>query len=254
MAKSKQSARANASRANASRGGRQYAKQNKRARQKLGAGGVLALVLAGVILVAILGGVVYYVHSGKAGVGESTGMIASSSTVATESDSKAVDEVTDSDGNVVTGQGQISAEDVVREAESRSRKAAQTPKNSPEGASAGKIVFKNTVTANQLGTYFTTDVNSFRKVYDGKTVTVTGKLSSKSSKMLYVELSTGTKVPMRVYLSNEEQREQFSDLENGTSITVRGNVGVVLPEKMDNGGFQEMANGMIALDTVTLVK
>ena len=95
------------------------------------------------------------------------------------------------------------------------------------------------VTAKQLGEYYDADTDSFRKVYDSKTVTVTGKLSGKSAKMLYVELATGTKVPMRVYLNSEEQRTQFSDLKDGSTITVKGNIGVLYPQEVDAGGFRK---------------
>ena len=121
-------------------------------------------------------------------------------------------------------------------------------------ASSGGIVYQSKVTSKQLGQYYDTDIDAFRRAYDGKTVTVTGKLTGKSPKMLYVELATGTKVPMRVYLESEEQRTQFNALKEGSTITVKGSLGILYPQSMDAGGFQEMANGLIALDSVTLVK
>ena len=43
-------------------------------------------------------------------------------------------------------------------------------------------------------------------------------------------------------------------MKDGSTITVKGNLGILYPQSMDAGGFQEMANGLIALDSVTLVK
>ena len=158
------------------------------------------------------------------------------------------------------GKTRLSKEDVVKAAEEEASKAKERSSRkaenteAPANSSVGGITYQSKVTAKQLGQYYTADTDAFRKVYDGKTVTVTGTLSGKSPKMLYVELATGAKVPMRVYLNSEEQRTQFNALEEGSTITVKGNVGVLYPQSMDAGGFQEMANGLIALDSVTLVK
>ena len=57
------------------------AKQNK----EFGVGSIIALVIAGLVLIGILAGVVLYVHSGKAGISQSAGLITGVETqVATE--------------------------------------------------------------------------------------------------------------------------------------------------------------------------
>lgn len=228
---------------------------------KLGAGGIIALVIAGLLLIAMLAGIIFYVHSGKAGVDQSAGLITAGETTAAEQKTKAAtaaeqkttaaetQTVTDKDGNVLVVEEKDGTTKVVKSAKSEESAAKDKPT-----LSAKDIVFSNSVTAKQLGQYYDADVDTFRKLYDGKTVTVKGKLSGKSAKMLYVELATGTKVPMRVYLSSEEQREAFNLLAEGKTITVKGNLAILYPQQMDNGGFQEMANGLIALDSVSLVK
>ncbi len=224
---------------------------------KLGVGGIIALVIAGLLLVAMLAGVIFYVHSGKAGVDQSAGLITANDTTAVEQKTEAsktaenetsaeTQTVTDKDGNVMVVETKDGTTKVV--------KSDETAAKDTEKLSAKDIVFANSVTAKQLGRYYDTDVDTFRKVYDGKTVTVKGKLAGKSAKMLYVELATGTKVPMRVYLSTEEQRENFNLLAEGKTITVKGNLAILYPQEMDAGGFQEMADGLIALDNVALVK
>ncbi len=232
------------------------AKPRKKQKKELGKGGIAALIIAGIALVAILVGVVYFVQSGGAGVSESAGLISvgDNQTVANESEDAADDGSVEVDPATTTKKGdKVSAEDVIAEAEENSEKAANTPKNNESDSSTDGIVYKSKATAKQLAQYYDEDIDAFRKAYDGKTVTVTGKLASKSSKMLYVELTTGTKVPMRVYINGEDEREKFSDLKKGATITVKGNVGVLYPQSMDNGGLQEMANGLIAIDTATLV-
>lgn len=234
------------------------AKSKKNQKKELGVGSIIALVVAALVLVGILAGVVFYVHSGKAGISESAGLITANVTEvsaenagAAEGDAEEAD-ATDKDSK---DKSSLSKEDAVKaeqSASARASKEASTPKDSTK--SSGSITFQSKVTASQLGEYYNQDTDAFRKAYDGKTVTVTGKLSDKSAKMLYVELATGTKVPMRVYLNSEEQREQFSALKDGSTITVKGNLGILYPQSMDAGGFQEMANGLIALDSVTLVK
>ena len=228
---------------------------------KLGAGGIIALVIAGLLLIAMLAGIIFYVHSGKAGVDQSAGLITAGETTAVEQKTKAAtaaekkttaaetQTVTDKEGNVLVVEEKDGTTKVVKSAKSEESAAKDKPK-----LSAKDIVFSNSVTAKQLGQYYDADVDTFRKLYDGKNVTVKGKLSGKSAKMLYVELATGTKVPLRVYLSTEEQREAFNLLAEGKTITVKGNLAILYPQQMDAGGFQEMANGLIALDSVSLVK
>ncbi|MBQ8083481.1 MAG: OB-fold nucleic acid binding domain-containing protein [Clostridia bacterium] len=235
------------------------AKTKKKQKKEMGVGSIIALVVAALVLIGILAGVVLYVHSGRAGISQSAGLITGVETqVATENaagdDAEKADtaeaEATD---KAATGKAKEEASAAAKSASARSAKEASTPKDSAK-SSSGSITYQSKVTAKQLGQYYDADTDAFRKAYDGKTVTVTGKLSGKSAKMLYVELATGTKVPMRVYLNSEEQRTQFDALKEGSTITVRGNVGVLYPQSMDSGGFQEMANGLIALDSVTLVK
>lgn len=229
------------------------AKQNK----EFGVGSIIALVIAGLILIGILAGVVLYVHSGRAGISQSAGLITGVETqVATENGDAAADAADKSS----KGKTNVSKEDVSKAAEAESATAedrasqkAESTKASANGSSGG-ITYQSKVTSKQLGQYYDTDVDAFRKAYDGKTVTVTGKLSGKSPKMLYVELATGSKVPMRVYLESEGQRTQFNALKEGSTITVKGSLGILYPQSMDSGGFQEMANGLIALDSVTLIK
>ena len=239
------------------------ARNTKKKNDRLGKGGIAALVLAGLLLIAVLAGVIFYVHSGKAGVSESAGLITANETTAIEqptaeepdadeATTKAVKTVTDKDGNVVTVKEDEDATGAKASGSDETTK--KEPAKDTAKLSASDIVFQSKVTAKQLGQYYDADVDTFRKVYDGKTVTVTGKVASKSPKMLYVELATGTKVPMRIYLSTEAQREAFNLLEKGKKITVKGNLAILYPEQVDAGGFQEMANGLIALDSVTLVK
>lgn len=233
------------------------AKTRKKQNKELGVGSIIAMVVAGLLLVGILAGVVFYVHSGKAGVSQSAGLITTvePSVAPDESDGAA----SDGTGGDSKSTSKLSKEDVADaieadEAASKTAKASDSAKDTAEKDSSGTIAYRSKVTAKQLGQYYDTDIDAFRKAYDGKTVTVTGKLSGKSAKMLYVELATGTKVPMRAYLNSEEQREQFNALKVGSTITVKGNVGILYPQSMDSGGLQEMADGLIALDTVTLVK
>lgn len=229
--------------------------------EKLSTGGIIALVIAGLLLVAMLVGIIFYVHSGKAGVDQSAGLITAGETTFVEQKTKAetgkaktaaaeTKTVTDKDGNVAVVEEKDGTTKVVKAVKSEESAAKETA----EKLSAKDIVFANSVTAKQLGQYYDADVDTFRKLYDGKRVTVRGKISGKSAKMLYVELATGTKVPLRVYLSTEEQREAFNLMPEGKTISVKGNVAVLYPQQMDNGGFQEMANGLIALDNVSLVK
>lgn len=239
------------------------AKTKKKQNKELGVGSIIAMVVAGLLLIGILAGVVWYVHSGKAGVSQSAGLITTvePSLVPNESDGSASDSSADTAKDKGTAKKtRMSKEEAVSAIEAEEAAAKKTRSNlTTQAASAdtnasGSVVYKSKVTATQLGKYYDADTDAFRKVYDGKTVTVTGKLSGKSAKMLYVELATGTKVPLRVYLNSEEQREQFNALKDGSSITVKGNVAVLYPMDTDSGGFQEMANGLIALDTVSLVK
>lgn len=223
---------------------KRQAKQDK----GLNAGGIVALVIAGLALIGILAGVVFYVHSGRAGLDQSAGLItANEPTEVTQKADLAEDEVlvtmTDKDGNVVSA---------VSKKESTTASEEGSAKDSAAAAEAS--VFKSKTTAKNLGKLYVADTDAFRKAYDGKTVTVSGKMSGKSAKMLYVELETGTKVPMRVYLSSEEQRERFNKIPDSSNITVKGSLGVLYPMQSDAGGFQEMANGLIALDNVSLVK
>lgn len=235
------------------------AKTKKKQNKEMGVGSIIALVVAALTLIAILAGVVFYVHSGKAGISESAGLITGVETqVATENvagdDAAKADSSEAEATDKATGdKAKEEASAAEKNASARSAKEASTPKDSAKGSSVN-ITYQSKVTAKQLGQYYDADTDAFRKVYDGKTVTVTGKLSDKSAKMLYVELATGTKVPMRVYLDSEEQRTQFNELKDGSTITVKGNLGILYPQTMDAGGFQEMANGLIALDSVTLVK
>ena len=46
-------------------------KQNK----EFGVGSIIALVIAGLVIIGILAGVVLYVHSGRAGISQSAGLI-----------------------------------------------------------------------------------------------------------------------------------------------------------------------------------
>lgn len=229
------------------------AKQNK----EFGVGSIIALVIAGLVLIGILAGVVLYVHSGRAGISQSAGLITGAETQVAAENGDAADAAAD---EAFKGKTRLSKEDVVKAAEEEASKAKERSSRkaenteAPANSSVGGITYQSKVTAKQLGQYYTADTDAFRKVYDGKTVTVTGTLSGKSPKMFYVELATGAKVPMRVYLNSEEQRTQFNALKEGSTITVKGNVGVLYPQSMDAGGFQEMANGLIALDSVTLVK
>lgn len=235
------------------------AKQRQKKRNKgLGAGGIVALVIAGLVLIGILAGVIWYVHSGRVGMGQSAGIItAEQTTVLEKTTSK--DVVSDEgDGSAKTSKdkskttAKAADEGKSENATSADRKEASTPKDSAAGSSA--VTFKSKTTAKTLGKYYTADTDAFRKAYDGKTVTVSDTISDKSAKMLYVELETGKKVPLRVYLSSEEQREQFNKFAKGDTITVKGSVGVLYPMDVDSGGFQEMADGLIALDSVSLVK
>ena len=235
------------------------AKNKAKKNKEFGVGSIIALVIAGLVLIGILAGVVLYVHSGKAGISQSAGLITGVETqVATENAAGADQTDADAADKESKGKSTASGEAVTKEAESvtaeesASKKEESTKASSK--ASSGGIVYQSKVTSKQLGQYYDTDIDAFRKAYDGKTVTVTGKLTGKSPKMLYVELATGTKVPMRVYLESEEQRTQFNALKEGSTITVKGSLGILYPQSMDAGGFQEMANGLIALDSVTLVK
>ena len=215
------------------------AKSKKNQKKELGVGSIIALVVAALVLVGILAGVVFYVHSGKGGISETAGLITANVTEVSAENAGAAEgdaEEADAADKDSEDKSSLSKEDAVKaeqSASARASKEASTPKDSTKSSG---------------------NTDAFRKAYDGKTVTVTGKLSDKSAKMLYVELATGTKVPMRVYLNSEEQREQFSALKDGSTITVKGNLGILYPQSMDAGGFQEMANGLIALDSVTLVK
>lgn len=229
-------------------------RQNKKG---LGAGGIVALVIAGLALVAILVGVVYYVHSGRAGMDQSAGLITANETTlvtqkTTELDKESAETAEDADAETEDAEAAESS-DSSETANAADSKESSTPKDSAASSSSGSI-YKKKTTAKKLGKLYDADTDAFRKAYDGKTVTVSGKLVSKSAKMLYVELDTGTKVPMRVYLNSEEQREQFNKIDEGTTITVKGTVGVLYPMQSDAGGFQDMKDGLIALDTVTLVK
>lgn len=238
------------------------AKSKKKQNKELGVGSIIAMVIAGLLLIGILAGVVWYVHSGKADVSQSAGLITTvvPSEVPNESNGAASDGSADTaKDNGTAKKSKMTKEELVsaveaEEAAAKKTQSNQTTKASADTNASGSIVYKSKVTATQLGKYYDEDIDAFRKVYDGKTVTVTGKLAGKSAKMLYVELSTGTKVPLRVYLNSEEQREQFNALKDGSGITVKGNVAVLYPMDTDSGGFQEMANGLIALDTVSLVK
>ena len=225
-------------------------KRESKRNKSLSTGGIIALVVAALVLVAILVGVVLYVHSGKAGVNESAGLVTANETTLVEQKTTASEEETDAtdassdaksttkaDASTTTVKAKINEKEVVTKA---------------DGSAA--VVYKKSLTAKQLGQYFKASPEDTFKQYDSKTVTLTGTLSDKSSKMLYVELKTGTNVPCRVYLNSEEQREQFNAIENGTKIKVKGTVGIMLPSSVDPGGFQEMANGLIALEDVTLVK
>ena len=49
------------------------AKTKKKQNKEMGVGSIIALVVAALTLIAILAGVVFYVHSGKAGISESAG-------------------------------------------------------------------------------------------------------------------------------------------------------------------------------------
>lgn len=234
--------------------------KSRNKQKELGVGSIIALVVAALTLIAILAGVVVYVHSGRAGISESAGLITvneaeSVSQEAGDADAAetdATDKASQDKSKVSEEEASKVAEKEASKAEDRSAKEAGSPKDSSK--SSGSIKYQSKVTAKQLGQYYDADTDAFRAAYDGKTVTVTGKLSGKSAKMLYVELATGTKVPMRAYLSSEEQRNQFNALKEGSTITLKGNVAVLYPQAMDSGGFQEMANGLIALDSVSLVK
>ena len=234
---------------------------NKRQNKKvLGAGGIVALVIAGLALVAILVGVVYYVHSGRAGMGQSAGLITANETTlvtqkTTELDKESAEEAEDADAEAEDADAADSSDSSKsnKTAKASDSKESSTPKDSAASSSSGSI-YKKKTTAKKLGKLYDADTDAFREAYYGKTVTVSGKLVSKSAKMLYVELDTGTKVPMRVYLNSEEQREQFNKIDEGTTITVKGTVGVLYPMQSDAGGFQDMKDGLFALDTVTLVK
>lgn len=224
-------------------------------KESLGVGGIIGLVVAALLLIGILGGVVYYVHSGRAGVGQSAGILAADETLtgsmSLEEEKEAAAEEAAENGK----KKKTPAEEASKDAKKSSDADSKDAKASDDAETvSGEVVYKAQTTAKSLGAMYDKDVDAFRKAYDGKTVTVTGKLTDKSSKMLYVALDTGTKVPLRVYLSTEEQREQFNAFEKGKTLTVKGSVAVLYPQATDSGGFQEMANGLIALDTVSLVK
>ena len=51
------------------------AKSKKNQKKELGVGSIIALVVAALVLVGILAGVVFYVHSGKGGISETAGLI-----------------------------------------------------------------------------------------------------------------------------------------------------------------------------------
>lgn len=229
-------------------------KQNK---DRLGAGGIIALVVAALALIGILAGVAFYIHNGNASAGTAGASLTAEEPVTavqktTKKDKTVAGEEADKTEKAQTTKTKTAAD--------ASKKATKTDENTPKDKettkkkSTGSVPFKSKATAKQLAKYYNTDVDAFRDAYEGKTVTVTGKLSDKSAKMLYVDLATGAKVPLRVYLNSEDQREEFNAIETGTTITVKGNVGVLYPMDVDAGGFQEMANGLIALDSVTLVK
>ncbi|MBO7682230.1 MAG: hypothetical protein ILO43_01725 [Clostridia bacterium] len=221
----------------------------------LGVGGIIGLVVAALLLIGILAGVVLYVHSGRAGLGESAGILAADDNTAVtltleEEKEAAAKEAAEN------GKGKRTTE---KESAEKTKKSSDTDGKAAETSEkaetfSGEVTYQAKASAKTLGAMYDADVDAFRKAYDGKSVTVTGKLKDKSSKMLYVELDTGTKVPLRVYLNTEEQREQFNMFEKGRGLTVKGTVAVLYPQSPDAGGFQEMANGLIALDTVTLVK
>lgn len=225
----------------------------KKQNQKLGTGGIIALVIAGLLLIAVLAGVIFYVHSGKAGVGQSAGVIASEETTdAALSSTKASsdEEVTLAEEETTLTEEEAAAAEETTAAESAIEKKETVTKE--DGTAA--VTFKKSVTAKQMGKFFDISPEDTFKAYDSKTVTLSGVLKDKSAKMLYVELKTGTKVPCRVYLNSEEQREQFNKFEKGDKIKVKGEMAILLPSSTDPGGFQEMASGMIAISNVTLVK
>lgn len=240
---------------------------NKRQRKQdkgLGVGSIIALVIAGLVLIGILAGVVWYVHSGRNVMGQTAADVTIQQTTVLENVTLEGEDAAAEDDSDGAGSSEKSAKDASKNADSAGAKnttaaagnAAATTKASAGSASDSsvKVAYKSKATAKTLGKYYTADTDAFRKAYDGKTVTVTGTISDKSSKMLYVEFETGKKVPLRVYLSSEEQREQFNKFAKGDTITVKGTVAVLYPMNTDAGGFQEMANGLIALDSVTLVK
>ena len=218
------------------------------AKKQAGKGGIIALIIAGILLVAVLAGVIFYVHSGKAGVDQSAGVIAAdetteaakktTTTVTLVEETTAAEDMTiDTTGETVTVTGSVDKAEVVTKA---------------DGTNA--VVFKKSVSAKQMGQFFAVSPEDTYKQYDGKTVTLSGVLKSKSAKMLYVELKTGTKVPCRVYLNSEEQREQFNKFEKGDKIKVKGELAILLPASTDPGGFEDMVNGMIAMQSATLIK
>ena len=215
-------------------------------KKELGVGGIVGLVIAALLLLAILAGVVFYVHSGRAGIGQSAGIL-------TPEESTAISAELATDPAEAGSDAEAAETDAV-DAETTNADAADAsvPKDK-EASSDGAVTYKAKTTAKKLGALYDQDVEAFRNAYQGKTVTVTGKVTDKSAKMLYIELDTGTKVPLRIYTSSEEQRDQFSAFAKGTEITVRGTMSILYPAEVDSGGFQEMANGLIALDTVTLV-
>lgn len=230
-------------------------KQQRKQEKGVGVGSIVAMVIAGLVLVGILGGVVWYVHSGRAGLGQSAGLLtAGETTIVSDNTSDGEEDAAAADDTeeVESKKADEASEKKTTKAD---RKDTNTPKDSAKSSSNGSaaVAFKSKTTAKTLGKYYDADTDAFRKAYDGKTVTVSGSISDKSAKMLYVELETGKKVPLRVYLNSEEQREQFSKFAKGDTITVKGTMGVLYPMDTDAGGFQEMANGLIALDTVTLV-
>ena len=154
------------------------AKSKKNQKKELGVGSIIALVVAALVLVGILAGVVFYVHSGKAGISESAGLITANVTEvsaenagAAEGDAEEAD-ATDKDSK---DKSSLSKEDAVKaeqSASARASKEASTPKDSAK--SSGSITFQSKVTASQLGEYYNQDTDAFRKAYDGKTVTVLG--------------------------------------------------------------------------------
>ena len=214
--------------------------KTKAKKKNVSAGGIVGMVVAALLLIALLGGVIFYVHSGGAGRSESAGIVSANST--TEVSQTTTEEATTEEAEETTA------------AESTTEKAIATDNTVTTKKNSAKVAFKSSVTAKQMGKYFAASPEATFNAYDSKTVTLSGTLSDKSAKMLYVELKTGTDTPCRVYLNSEEQREQFYNMSIGSTVKVKGEMAIVLPSDMDQGGFQEMANGLIGMNNVTIEK